>query len=277
MSETIAKEAWRSLSQALNVEEATLRAVAQVESAGAGFIEPGLPKILFEGHCFHRLTQGRFDASNPSLSYPKWTTKYYSDARGEWNRLNAACELDRSAALQSTSWGAFQIMGFNYNWCGFSDVETFVAAQKAGIDSQLEGFARFISRNIFLRPLRAHDWAGFAKAYNGPGYAKNKYDQKLKAAYAAVQAAQGGPLVGRKKPALAKGKKTAQAHASLGRPAFFVMASGEPEVRRRQPRRRTVKPDVVDLRDWLYRPTVAHAPQAFLMLHDPRPKIGRAS
>src|SRR5262245_21040531 len=209
MSETIAKEAWRSLSQALNVEEATLRAVAQVESAGAGFIEPGLPKILFEGHCFHRLTQGRFDASNPSLSYPKWTTKYYSDARGEWNRLNAACELDRSAALQSASWGAFQIMGFNYNWCGFSDVEAFVAAQNSSIDSQLEGFARFISRSVFLKPLRAHDWTAFAEAYNGPGYSRNKYDHKLAAAYTAAKAADAAPsLAGRKKLA-SKAKKGA--------------------------------------------------------------------
>jgi hypothetical protein len=31
--------------------------------------------------------------------------------------------------------------------------------------------------------LKEHDWAGFARKYNGPGYAENAYDQKLKNAY----------------------------------------------------------------------------------------------
>ncbi|NBT89135.1 MAG: DUF3380 domain-containing protein, partial [Flavobacteriaceae bacterium] len=32
--------------------------------------------------------------------------------------------------------------------------------------------------------LKAKDWAGFAKGYNGPAYAKNAYDTKLAGAYA---------------------------------------------------------------------------------------------
>lgn len=31
--------------------------------------------------------------------------------------------------------------------------------------------------------LRNKDWATFARCYNGSGYAVNKYDEKLKAAY----------------------------------------------------------------------------------------------
>jgi hypothetical protein len=31
--------------------------------------------------------------------------------------------------------------------------------------------------------LKAKDWAKFAKLYNGPNYAINKYDIKLEAAY----------------------------------------------------------------------------------------------
>jgi hypothetical protein len=33
------------------------------------------------------------------------------------------------------------------------------------------------------KALQDRDWAAFAKAYNGKGYAKNKYDEKLAAAY----------------------------------------------------------------------------------------------
>lgn len=283
MSEIISNESWKSLSESLNIEEETLRAVAQVESAGSGFIEPGMPKILFEGHCFHRLTQGRFDKDHPTLSYPKWTKQFYSNARGEWKRLDEACALDRAAALQSASWGAFQIMGFNYNWCGFSNVEAFVAAQKASIESQLESFARFISREMYLKPLRAHDWAGFAKVYNGSGYALNKYDQKLAAAYAAAKAAKVAPASAKAKKKVAppktkspktkstKTKSTVETEIALGRPEFALMASGDENTRRRQPRRRTVRPDSVDLRDWLYRPTIARAPKERLMLPPPRP------
>jgi hypothetical protein len=31
--------------------------------------------------------------------------------------------------------------------------------------------------------LRRNDWAGFARGYNGPGYADNRYDTKLASAY----------------------------------------------------------------------------------------------
>jgi hypothetical protein len=34
-----------------------------------------------------------------------------------------------------------------------------------------------------LAALQSHDWAAFAKGYNGPGYAKNAYDVKLAEAY----------------------------------------------------------------------------------------------
>lgn len=71
MERTIPDPTWAPLAQSLNIEPAALR-VAVVESAGNGFLAPPaeLPKILFEGHAFHRLTQGRFDAKHPSLSSP---------------------------------------------------------------------------------------------------------------------------------------------------------------------------------------------------------------
>ncbi|HET9994735.1 MAG TPA: N-acetylmuramidase domain-containing protein [Candidatus Acidoferrum sp.] len=31
--------------------------------------------------------------------------------------------------------------------------------------------------------MRSHDWANFARGYNGPNYAKNQYDVRLAAAY----------------------------------------------------------------------------------------------
>src|SRR5690606_11768377 len=104
------------------------------------------------GHAFHKLTGGRYAAAYPNLSHPKWDRRQYSGSlAGEWKRLDQACLLDRAAALQSASWGMFQIMGFNYSYAGYLDVEAFVADQHAGAEEQARAFARFISRPPFLK------------------------------------------------------------------------------------------------------------------------------
>src|SRR3546814_17879641 len=85
-----------------------------VESSGSGFLKPPSvkPKVLFEGHAFHRLTGGRFDESHPRLSYPRRDRKQYSGSlAGEWERLEAACLLDRAGAMRSASWGLFRKIG----------------------------------------------------------------------------------------------------------------------------------------------------------------------
>lgn len=268
MSQLISAQAWRALARRLGVDEPTLKAVAEVESAGDGFLSGGAPKVLFEGHVFHRLTKGRYAAEHPDLSFAKWTKAFYAQTgAGEWQRLLRACALDRDAANQSASWGAFQIMGFNYGLCGFTGIERFVAAHRAGADGQLEAFAQFIARDAFLRPLRDRDWAAFAARYNGPAYAKNKYDTKLAAAYdrhAAVAPAGAGR---RRRAGRRAARRPIAAARPPGRPEFAPIPTG----RARPALQRPVKADPVDLRDWIYRPTIARAPKAELWPNNPRP------
>src|SRR6185295_10213057 len=95
-----------------------------------GFLADGRPKILFEAHVFGQRTQQRFTRSHPALSSRTWNRALYQGGAREWARLAAAMQLDRRAALESASWGAFQIMGFNFAACGFSDVEAMVAAMR---------------------------------------------------------------------------------------------------------------------------------------------------
>jgi len=105
----IAPHIWVALAQTLQVEVAVLRAVADVESGGDGFIAitPPRPRILFEGHVFHRLTAGRFSDAHPTISHPTWTRAHYArTGAAEWGRLDRAIALDRLAALQAASWGA---------------------------------------------------------------------------------------------------------------------------------------------------------------------------
>lgn len=166
MSLIISDQAWAASARNLGVEVACLRAVASVESAGTGFLPPpsNEPKVLFEGHIFHRLTNGHFDATAPDLSYPHWDkSKYAGSLEGEWARLNAAMELDHDAALESASWGTFQLMGFNYPACGFSTVRDFAEAHRAGADEQLAAFVQFIDRPPFRDALRGRKTGPFSQ------------------------------------------------------------------------------------------------------------------
>lgn len=166
---------------------AHIAAVKAVESRGRGF-EGDRPIILFEPHVFSRETGGRFDRTHGGVSYPKWGMKPYRNEQADrYDQLTYAMRLDRTAALRSASWGLFQIMGFNHEAAGFSDVELFVKAHVASEREQLLAFCRFIRTNGYVEALRREDWATFARRYNGPGYKKHAYHTKLAAAFTAAQ------------------------------------------------------------------------------------------
>ena len=150
--------------RALGCEVAVIRAVAEVESSGSGFLASGEPKILFERHWFSRLTDGRYDTMAPTIS--SRMAGGYLGGQAEHTRLAAAARLDRTAALMSASWGKIQIMGFNYKRAGFDNVQAFIKA-----DLRL------------VTALQGRNFTRFASIYNGPGYAKNQYDSRMYAAY----------------------------------------------------------------------------------------------
>lgn len=168
----------------LHCEVPAIRAVAKVESGGrGGFLADGRPKILFESRWFHQLTGGRFDATHPGLSTPTWIRNYLGGA-GEYDRLQAAIALDRTAALKAASWGMFQILGINHAAAGFADVEAYVRAQLDSEGAHLDAFAAFVMSKRLDDALRDRRWTDFARQYNGPGFAENRYDSKMAEAYA---------------------------------------------------------------------------------------------
>lgn len=186
----ITEEEFKKAADVIGCEVAVIKAVAKVESNGSGFNEDGTPKTLFEGHWFHKLTGGKY-STNPaykSISYKKWTRKWYGNEIVEKQRLDLAGSLDRDAALQSASWGAFQIMGFNYKLCGFKKIQEFINAMYKSEGEQLIAFIHFVKSKKLDDELRDKDWAKFAYYYNGSGYAINKYDEKMAAAYKVFKA-----------------------------------------------------------------------------------------
>ena len=163
----------------LNCEVAAIKAVAEVESAGGGFLNDGKPKILFEGHEFYKRTNGKHGVSN--ISYPKWISTYYN--QNQYERLDKAAKLDRTAALESASWGKFQVMGYHWKSLGYVSLQAFINAMYSNETEHLMAFVKYVQVNGLADELRRKDWAGFARGYNGPSYAKNKYDVKMANAY----------------------------------------------------------------------------------------------
>lgn len=179
----ITDEAFMQAATEIGAEPAHVRAVDEVESRGQGFLSDGRPKILFEAHWFGKLTSGKYHDAHPDISSPKWDRSLYKGGVAEHDRIQRAMELNRKAALQSASWGRYQIMGFNWDACGYSDLQSFIDGMWKSESEHLRAFVGFVQSKGLADPLRKGDWDAFARGYNGPGYKKNNYAQRMREAY----------------------------------------------------------------------------------------------
>ena len=163
----------------LGVDAPSLRSLLTVETCGFGFFADKRPKILFERHIFHQRTGGRFDAAAPDLSAAE--SGGYAGGPAEYDRLQRALQLDERAAVESASWGLGQIMGFNAVGLGYASALEMAGQFAGGEDAQLEGTRRFVAGNARLAAaFRNKLWDRVALHYNGPGFRKNRYDEKLR-------------------------------------------------------------------------------------------------
>ncbi|MDN6874629.1 N-acetylmuramidase family protein [Pseudomonas citronellolis] len=189
----------------LGLPLATIYAVNEVESAGAGFLGNGKPKVLFERHQMYRqlctprhpdddVAALKRHADELAAQYPSLINSKpggYAGGTAEHQRLAQARLIDDTAALESASWGAFQIMGYHATRLGYESVQAFAAAMSTSEAAQFDAFVRFIDADAALmKALKARKWADFAKLYNGPDYARNLYDVKLQRAYERYAASQ---------------------------------------------------------------------------------------
>ena len=244
----------------LGCEVACIKAVTEVESGGNGFFASGRPKILFEAHIFSQHTGRRYDQSNPDISSKTWNRALYKGGEREYERLQKAIGLSAHAALQSASWGRFQIMGSHYQRCGFPSVEAFVEAMFESEARHMDAFVSFLQSSKLDVPLRAKRWTVFARGYNGAGYATNKYDiievdnQSVQVAAARLREAQAAtrvaraplfPAIDASASAVRRSQATAPGGASVSqqlqrgaRARLGARPVGEDPARRRGERRR---------------------------------------
>lgn len=195
-AQTELQDAVERVSADLGVEAAALLAVVEVESGGrlhARIDGRDEPLIRFEGHYFHRLLPAarRNLAIVGGLANPvAGKVRNPLTQAGRWRMLARACSIDREAALCSVSWGIGQVMGAHWRWLGYPGVEALAAEARSDVEGQVRLFARFIDAADLKGRLNAHDWAGFARAYNGPAFARHGYHTKMAAAHARITGAQ---------------------------------------------------------------------------------------
>ena len=179
-----------SAAKALGVELAVMKAVAEVESRGAGFI-PGTdkPKILFEGHVFWKrlkvygIDPEKHVKGNEDILYKSWTKKYYLGGEREYDRLVRANLIHSEAGNESASWGMFQIMGYHWKALGYTSVYEFTDSMYKSEAEHLKAFVRYIQVNDLAKWMKTKDWEMFAFHYNGPSFSAHAYDKKMAEAY----------------------------------------------------------------------------------------------
>lgn len=188
---TLTHDDFVAVAEDLGVDVPTIRAVAYVEAgkACAGFNPDNTPIINFDLTMFQRFAAKRginlskYRKKYPVVFSPPNIKRYGSYQSAQYARLEAAMEINKQIALESTFWGMFQIGGFNYKLCGCKSVEEFVSLMSFSCGEQLELFAQLIKAVKYDGYLRRREWAKFAAAYNGPNYRKRSYDVRLANAY----------------------------------------------------------------------------------------------
>ncbi len=213
---TLSEADFVSAAADLGVEVAAVHAVQEVEVGvgGHGFGPDGRPIIRYELHIFQGQpkkdghghvvhdeggeavyggqTEGHFRKTHPYLSQPSLGAgnAYHSGGqKREYSMLYNAMLLKYKAgraieqAIASTSWGRFQVMGFNYGGYPADSALEFARAMYVSEGNHLKAFLGYIRSAHLVHALQRHDWAAVARGYNGPGYAVNNYDGQLEDAY----------------------------------------------------------------------------------------------
>lgn len=186
---------FQAAATSLGVEVAAIRAIASVESGGrSGFGPGGRPVLRYELHIFEGGTHGAYHKTHPHLSQHSLSAGkpyHHGGQVNEYSLLHGAMILRNRhlTAWESASWGMFQVMGSNHS--GYSSVADFVTAMYQSEANQMKSFLAFCRDNGLVHALKTHNWAHFARGYNGSNYAANHYDANIAAAYARFSAPPG--------------------------------------------------------------------------------------
>ena len=167
------------------LKPSNLLGFTEVETGGKGFdSDTGKLIIQFEPSWMKKLA--------PFAPSGAWSINKVDVQSKEWVAFNDAFSKNATAAMESTSIGLGQIMGFHYKRLGFKTVGEMWDFSKASIENQIDLIIRFIKtdKNL-LKALNDENWDKVASIYNGAYYkemakkwGREPYDISLKNANA---------------------------------------------------------------------------------------------
>ena len=229
----------REIARREAIDPAALFAIIAVESGGkSGELTESAngvylaPTIRFEGHYFYRLLSGdkQKEAIRLGLANPRaGAVKNPKTQKARWELYSKAAWIDRDAAIMSCSWGVGQVMGAHWKRLGFVSAKEFKDTATSGLVGQVDIMVRFIKSFGLMDEIKAHDWAAFARGYNGPAYKKNGYDRNIAAAYAKYSDVPGEVTPVRKSMLRmgAKGARVRELQALLVRAGYSLKVDGD--------------------------------------------------
>ena len=161
-------------------------AFIQVESAGKGF-DSRTKKIMiqFEPSWFKKKASAEFKYYQELLKKSNHTDlekQYIKDWKEvlankvlvqskEWPAFNKAFKINPDAAMESTSIGLGQIMGFHYKRLGYRTVGAMWDDAKKGEDRQIWQMLKFLDTDTRMKKaIKDKNWHLIATYYNGSGY-----------------------------------------------------------------------------------------------------------
>lgn len=161
------------LAQKAGWDYAVLNAIISVESGGIGFAsDTGKIIIQFEPVWFRKKA--------PYAPSGKWSVNGVERQSQEWTAFNDAFRINPDAAMESTSIGMMQVMGFHWKALGFDSVGAMWDYAKESEANQIDLAIRFCKNNSKLDlAIRNKDFPTIAYYYNGAGYKKYNYDSRL--------------------------------------------------------------------------------------------------
>ena len=184
MSKTITNGQIANIACENGIEYAVLKAFIEVESGGIGFAkDTGKIIIQFEPAWFKKKA--------PYAPSGKWSVNGVEKQAGEWIAFNDAFYKNRNAAMESTSIGLGQVMGFNYVRLGYKSVGQMWDDAKISEEKQVRQMVKFITTDSGLyKAIKSKDWHNIAVKYNGSGYkelakkiGREPYNVSLEKAY----------------------------------------------------------------------------------------------
>lgn len=171
----MAKINYEKLAKEFSLPVRGIEKVVKVESGGKGFSDNGKIIIQFEPSWFKR--------KSPYTPSGKWSLNKVEKQDAEWIAFNDAFAKDAKSAMESTSIGQMQVMGFHWKILGFNSVGEMWNFAKVSEENQVRLGLMFIQTNLkMFKALKFSDWDTFAYYYNGAQYKKFNYAERLRTA-----------------------------------------------------------------------------------------------